>query len=88
VLTHLCVRVERAGYGFTDGHKTTPEQLSAIFNGLTVNGLLGHGRILTGYIPGAEALKVVADQITQMKQHRPDIIYVLDRESAKRPPPR
>lgn len=50
--------------------------------------MLGHGRILTGYIPGAAALKVVADQIAKMKQDRPDIIYVLDRESPVAAPER
>lgn len=69
------------GYGFTDGHKTTPEQLRAIFNGLVVNGLVRHSRALTGYIPGAEALKAVAEQLSNMKERNPRLIYVLDRTS-------
>lgn len=70
----------RLGYGFTDGHKTTPEQLQAVFNGLVINGLVGHSRALTGYIPGAEALTVVAKQIEAMKAKNDELIYVLDRE--------
>ncbi|WRT66510.1 pyridoxal kinase [Kwoniella shivajii] len=66
------------GYGHTNGHKTTPEQLSAIFDGLITNGLVAHSRILTGYVPGAEALQVVAEQIKIMKEADPEIIYVLD----------
>ncbi len=37
-----------AGYGHTNGHKTTPEQLEAAFSGLEKNGLEGWGRVLTG----------------------------------------
>ena len=68
------------GYGFTDGVKTTPEQLQSIFNGLIVNGLTSHSRALTGYIPGAEALKAVFNFISRLKQENPELIYVLDRE--------
>ena len=45
-----------------------------------VNGLAVHSRILTGYIPGAEALKVVAGHIANMVKDDPEILYVLDRE--------
>ncbi|KIR80909.1 pyridoxal kinase [Cryptococcus gattii E566] len=66
------------GYGFTDGHKTSPEQLAAIFNGMAINGLLTHSRILTGYIPSAQALGVVAERIRRMKTDNPSLIYLLD----------
>ncbi|WWD03134.1 pyridoxal kinase [Kwoniella europaea PYCC6329] len=66
------------GYGYTNGHKTTPEQLTAIFEGLATNGLVSHYRVLTGYVPGAEALTVVAEQIKKMKEVNPEILYVLD----------
>jgi hypothetical protein len=36
------------GYGHTNGHKTSPEQLEAVFAGLQTNGLHGWGRLLTG----------------------------------------
>ncbi|WVF71313.1 pyridoxal kinase [Kwoniella sp. CBS 6097] len=66
------------GYGHTNGHKTTPEQLTAIFEGLTTNGLATHSRVLTGYVPGAEALKVVAEQIRKVREVNPEVVYVLD----------
>lgn len=65
------------GYGYTNGHKTTPEQLEAVFEGLKKNGIGGYDRVLTGYVPGAEALKVVGEQIRELK---PDV-YLLDRTS-------
>ncbi|WVQ80248.1 pyridoxal kinase [Cryptococcus sp. DSM 104549] len=66
------------GYGHTDGHKTSPEQLTSIFSGLSINGLLTHPRVLTGYVPSAEALQVVATHIRRMKETNPATIYVLD----------
>ncbi|WWD17160.1 pyridoxal kinase [Kwoniella shandongensis] len=66
------------GYGYVNGHKTTPEQLTSIFEGLITNGLVSHARILTGYVPGAEALEVVAKHIRKMKEANPDVTYVLD----------
>lgn len=67
------------GYGHTNGHKTTPEQLLAVFEGLFTNGLTGYMRVLTGYIPGAEALSAVGEQVARLKQ-RKEVIYLLDRE--------
>ncbi|WVW84075.1 pyridoxal kinase [Kwoniella bestiolae CBS 10118] len=46
--------------------------------GLSTNGLVSHSRILTGYVPGAEALKVVAEQIKKMKEMNSGTVYVLD----------
>ncbi|TYJ58646.1 pyridoxal kinase [Cryptococcus floricola] len=66
------------GYGFTDGHKTSPDEIAAIFNGLRVNGLLTHPKVLTGYIPSASALQVVAENIKSMKDKDPETIYLLD----------
>ena len=36
----------------------------------------------TGYIFGAEALSVVADTVTRLLQHDPQIVYLLDREQS------
>lgn len=36
------------GYGHTNGHKTTPEQLEQVFSGLEVNGLGRWRRVLSG----------------------------------------
>lgn len=83
--TGWSLTVGQSGYGHTNGHKTTPEQLQAVFDGLITNGLVTHTRALTGYIPGAEALKVVAKQISDMREQNPDLIYVLDREPKLKP---
>lgn len=64
------------GYGHTNGHKTTPDQLEAVFEGLGKNEIDQYDRILTGYIPGAEALKTIRTHIQRLK---PDV-YLLDRE--------
>lgn len=68
------------GYGLTRGHKTTAEELKAIFEGLDANGLSLYNRVLTGYIPGAEALQVIADRIESMRAANPNLVYLLDRK--------
>ena len=50
-----------------------------MFEGLTTNGLAAYPRVLTGYVPGAEALRVVGQRIERMKEEDPNVIYVLDR---------
>jgi pyridoxine kinase len=71
------------GYGHTNGHKTSPDELRAIFEGLFTNGLVGYARVLTGYIPGAEALSVVGNEVARMKSEGGDgVTYLLDRECA------
>ncbi|KAL1737857.1 Ribokinase-like protein [Schizophyllum fasciatum] len=42
------------------------------------NELLAQDRLLTGYIPGAEALSAVADFATKLKERKPNAIYLLD----------
>ena len=68
------------GYGHTNGYKVTAAQLDAIFEGLWTNGLVNYARLLTGYIPGAEALAAVSAQVQRMKKERKDLIYLLDRK--------
>lgn len=69
------------GYGYTNGCKTTADQLTAIFEGLSTNGLAGYSRVLTGYIPGAEALAVVGREMRRLKEADADhVVYLLDRE--------
>ena len=86
------VLVLTSGYGHTNGHKTTPEQLEAIFSGLQTNGIGKWGRLLTGYIPGASALKVVDKEIRKVRKREreenllggnvgnEEVVYLLDRE--------
>jgi len=55
--------------------------LDAVFEGLETNGLGHYDKILTGYVPGAEALEVVEKRIKAMMDRDPEITYILDRES-------
>ncbi|GHJ87807.1 hypothetical protein NliqN6_4209 [Naganishia liquefaciens] len=72
------------GYGHTNGNKTSPEQLTAVFSGLEVNGLGRWAKVLTGYIPGASALSVVGDEVRKLKDraqsgsYQEEVIYLLD----------
>jgi pyridoxine kinase len=69
------------GYKTTAGTKTSADELERIFGGLRENGLDHYDRVLTGYIPGAEALAAVERQIRYLKPS----LYLLDRESAMNP---
>lgn len=71
------------GYGHTNGYKVTAAQLNAVFEGLWTNGLVDYGRLLTGYVPGAEALEAVRMQVQRMKKERDGLIYLLDRKPPK-----
>jgi pyridoxine kinase len=66
------------GYKTTAGTKTSADELNRIFKGLSDNGLNHYDRVLTGYVPGADALAAVESQIRQL---RPSL-YLLDRELA------
>jgi pyridoxine kinase len=63
------------------GQKATPDTLNEVFEGLETNGLAEYDKILTGYVPGAEALEVVEKRIQAMMERNPEIVYILDRES-------
>ncbi|KAJ7272597.1 bud site selection protein 16 [Mycena haematopus] len=67
-----------SGYGRLGGTKTTAAELTEIFQGLERNQLLLPSRLLTGYIPGAEGLLVVADLVEKLRSEKPGLIYVLD----------
>ena len=67
------------GYKTTAGTKTSPDELDRIFSGLTNNNLDTYDRILTGYIPGADALRVVEKAVTRLKP----TLYLLDRKSPR-----
>ncbi|TFK48479.1 Ribokinase-like protein [Heliocybe sulcata] len=66
------------GYGRFGGSRTTAEELSEMFRALEENGLLRPSRLLTGYIAGAAALSTVAGLASRLRQHDPELIYVLD----------
>ncbi|KAF9563606.1 bud site selection protein 16 [Agrocybe pediades] len=67
-----------AGYGRSGGTKTTAVELDSIFQAMELNELLLPTRLLTGYIPGAEALSAVAKLACKLRRSRPSMIYLLD----------
>ncbi|KAH7106143.1 Ribokinase-like protein [Auriculariales sp. MPI-PUGE-AT-0066] len=67
-----------SGYRRGGGPKTSPNDLLAIFENLQNNGLLQPARILSGYIPNAQSLEVIADVIKALKETYPEIVYLLD----------
>ncbi|CAA7265187.1 unnamed protein product [Cyclocybe aegerita] len=67
-----------AGYGRSGGSRTTAAELNSIFEAMEHNELLMPTRILTGYIPGAEALSAVEKIASKLKHAKPSVIYLLD----------
>ncbi|GAA5961483.1 hypothetical protein JCM3765_003599 [Sporobolomyces pararoseus] len=66
------------GYGRWGGSKFDAPHLEDIFSALDANGLLRQSHLLTGYVPGADALKVVARTVDRLKAVNPRLVYVLD----------
>ncbi|KAK7685751.1 hypothetical protein QCA50_011097 [Cerrena zonata] len=67
-----------SGYGYFGGPRATATDLNAIFEVMEANGLLKPERLLTGYIPGAEALFTVKQRVTQLRERKPTLVYLLD----------
>ncbi|KAH0583110.1 Pyridoxal kinase [Termitomyces sp. J132] len=67
-----------SGYGRSGGTKATTAELNAIFEGMELNELMIHTRLLTGYVPSAEGLSAVAKLARKLKGERPNLIYLLD----------
>ncbi|KAJ3576551.1 hypothetical protein NP233_g364 [Leucocoprinus birnbaumii] len=67
-----------AGYGRSGGTKATASEINAMFDALEQNELLMPTRLLTGYIPGAEALSAIAKIAEKLRKERPEMIYLLD----------
>ena len=47
---------------------------------MEANELLAPGRLLTGYVPGAEATAAVTALARRLRARDPQLIYLLDRE--------
>jgi pyridoxine kinase len=69
-----------SGYKVFKGQKTGVDVLDALLDGLRTNGIDDYTKILTGYVPGAEALEVVEKHVRSMMDVRPETVYILDRE--------
>ncbi|TFK21779.1 bud site selection protein 16 [Coprinopsis marcescibilis] len=67
-----------SGYGRSGGSKATAAELKSIFESMEQNELLLPSRLLTGYIPGAEALSAVQALAQKLKNSKPSLLYLLD----------
>ncbi|KAH8924923.1 Bud site selection protein 16, partial [Atractiella rhizophila] len=66
------------GYKRFGGSRFDAAHLEDIFQAMETNGLLRQSHFLTGYVPGPEALKVVAKMAKRLREANPDLVYVLD----------
>ncbi|KAI5476120.1 pyridoxine kinase [Pseudohyphozyma bogoriensis] len=66
------------GYGRWGGSKFDAAHLEDVFSALDANGLLRQSHLLTGYVPGADALSVVARTVDRLRAINPNLVYVLD----------
>ncbi|KAH9941968.1 Ribokinase-like protein [Amylocystis lapponica] len=67
-----------SGYGRFGGSRATAAELSGIFQYMEQNGLLFPDRLLTGYIPGADAVSAVKELASKLRQKKPELVYLLD----------
>ncbi|GAA5865232.1 hypothetical protein JCM8547_008324 [Rhodosporidiobolus lusitaniae] len=65
-------------YGRWGGSKFDAAHLEDVFSALDANGLLRQSHLLTGYVPGADALKVVVRAVDRLRAVNPSLVYVLD----------
>ncbi|GAA6020657.1 hypothetical protein JCM8202_004529 [Rhodotorula sphaerocarpa] len=65
-------------YGRWGGSKFDAAHLEDVFSALDANGLLRQSHVLTGYVPGADALKVVVRAVDRLRAVNPKLVYVLD----------
>ncbi|CCH44315.1 Pyridoxamine kinase [Wickerhamomyces ciferrii] len=65
------------GYGSVRGTKASSDDIQAIYDGLkTIN--CKYDALLTGYIPGDQALEAIGEIGRDLKQSNPDSIWLLD----------
>ncbi|GAA6012226.1 hypothetical protein JCM10207_002769 [Rhodosporidiobolus poonsookiae] len=65
-------------YGRWGGSKFDAAHLEDVFSALDANGLLRQSHLLTGYVPGADALKVVVRAVDRLRAVNPSLVYLLD----------
>ncbi|EGU11536.1 Bud site selection protein 16 [Rhodotorula toruloides ATCC 204091] len=65
-------------YGRWGGSKFDAAHLEDVFSALDANGLLRQSHVLTGYVPGADALKVVVLAVDRLRAINPSLVYILD----------
>ncbi|KAI0051014.1 Ribokinase-like protein [Auriscalpium vulgare] len=67
-----------SGYRRFGGTKANATELTEILAIMKTNGVLQPSRLLTGFIPGAEALTAVANVARNLIEETPNLIYLLD----------
>ncbi|CDO69691.1 hypothetical protein BN946_scf184851.g79 [Trametes cinnabarina] len=67
-----------SGYGRFGGPRTSAAELNQILNVMEQNGLLQQDRLLTGYIPGAEATAAVTALAKKLRDRNSELVYLLD----------
>ncbi|KAI0832040.1 Ribokinase-like protein [Trametes gibbosa] len=67
-----------SGYARFGGSRASAGELDQIFDIMEQNGLLRQERLLTGYIPGAEATVAVTALARKLREQNPALIYLLD----------
>ncbi|KAK1231447.1 putative pyridoxal kinase [Marasmius sp. AFHP31] len=77
-VVHTVHYSNHAGYARSGGTKTSASELKAIFESMEQNELLNPSRLLTGYIPNAEALLAVQDLGAKLTAQNENLIYLLD----------
>ncbi|KAL0575048.1 putative pyridoxal kinase [Marasmius crinis-equi] len=77
-VVHTVHYSNHAGYARSGGTKTSASELKTIFESMEKNELLNPSRLLTGYIPNAEALLAVKDLATKLKEQNSNLVYLLD----------
>ncbi|KAI0765649.1 Ribokinase-like protein [Trametes elegans] len=67
-----------SGYGRFGGSRASAGELEQIFSIMEQNELLQPERLLTGYVPGAEATAAVTALAKKLRERNPELIYLLD----------
>lgn len=65
------------GYGFVRGHAISKKEMEALFVGLG-DMHCRYDAMISGYIPSADLVGVLADNVALMKKRNPNMIYVCD----------
>ncbi|KAJ2997028.1 hypothetical protein NUW54_g7176 [Trametes sanguinea] len=65
-------------YGRFGGPRASADELNQIFGIMEQNELLRPDRLLTGYVPGAEATAAVTAVAKKLRERNPELIYLLD----------
>ncbi|KAK7497291.1 hypothetical protein BaRGS_00011585 [Batillaria attramentaria] len=66
------------GYGKWKGQVLNAQDVSDLFEGLRMNGLLQFSHVLTGYIGSESFLEKVAETVSEMRKSNPALKYVCD----------